>query len=66
MPCPCKYTVVENDTLNKIAGKLGTTAADLVARNPGLDPAKIYIGQELLVPCSSASSGSGSTRKLLL
>lgn len=43
--CPCKYEIQSGDTLNKIGAKFGTTGADVLARNPGIDPSKIFIGQ---------------------
>lgn len=50
------YKVVEGDTLNRIAGKLGVTAAALKEAN-GLQDGRIRIGQILKVP----SAGSAST-----
>lgn len=45
------YTVVAGDTFYGIARKLGVTVADLEAANPGVEPARLQVGQVLnLVP----------------
>ncbi len=44
------YTVVLNDTLSGIAESFGTTVAAIQAANPGVGPANLKPGQELLIP----------------
>ncbi len=44
------YTVAPKDTLNKIAAKFGTTKDAIEAENPGLDPAKLKVGQKIKIP----------------
>jgi LysM repeat protein len=45
-----EYVVVHGDTLGKIAKKNGVTLSALKAANPGVDPAKLKIGQKLTIP----------------
>ncbi|WP_378952712.1 peptidoglycan DD-metalloendopeptidase family protein [Mesorhizobium sp. ANAO-SY3R2] len=49
------YKVVEGDTLNRIAGKLGVTTAALKEAN-GLQDGRIRIGQTLKVPSAGPAS----------
>ncbi len=49
------YKVVEGDTLNRIAGKLGVTTAALKQAN-GLQDGRIRIGQTLKVPSAGAAT----------
>jgi LysM repeat protein len=44
------YTVASKDTIRKIAAKFGTTADAIEAENPGLDPAKLRVGQKIKIP----------------
>jgi LysM repeat protein len=44
------HTVAPGDTLTSIAARYGTTVADLLALNPGIDPYAIVAGQEVAVP----------------
>lgn len=45
-----KYKVQAGDNPSKIAKKLGIPVNDLLNANPGLDPRKLRVGQELNVP----------------
>jgi len=45
-----KYKVEKGDYPAKIAKKLGVSLNDLMSANPGLDPKRLQIGQELNVP----------------
>lgn len=45
-----KYKVQKGDYPGKIAKKLGVTTKELLDANPGLDPKRLQIGQELNVP----------------
>lgn len=44
------YTVASKDTIRKIAAKFGTTPDAIEAENPGLDPAKLRVGQKVKIP----------------
>ncbi len=44
------YTVRPDDTLWDIATNYGLTVDDLLAANPGVDPRRLMVGQELQVP----------------
>jgi LysM repeat protein len=45
-----QYHVIQSgDTLGSIAQKYGTTTAELLTLNPGIDPAALRIGQQLRV-----------------
>jgi len=57
------YTVRAGDTLSEIAQhELGSSRRwqDLVAANPGLDPAKLHVGKTIKVP-GAASAASAAT-----
>jgi LysM repeat protein len=54
------YTVVQGDTLAKIAKAHGISVKALEAANPGVDPKKLKVKQTLNLPASS-SSASGSS-----
>ncbi len=56
------YAVRSGDTLTSIAVGFGVTAADVIARNPGLTANNLVVGQVLCIPnaSSSGSSGNGS------
>ncbi|MDB6036909.1 MAG: cell wall lytic [Verrucomicrobiales bacterium] len=57
-----EYTIVRNDTLSKIAHAHGTTAGAIARANPGVDPAKLKIGQKIQIPAaSSAAASPGAT-----
>jgi LysM repeat protein len=45
-----EYVVIHGDTLGKIAKRHGLTLRALEAANPGIDPAKLKIGQKLAIP----------------
>jgi LysM repeat protein len=51
-----EYTIVRNDTLSKIAHAHGTTAGAIVKANPGIDPAKLKIGQKIQIPAGAAAT----------
>jgi LysM repeat protein len=44
------YAVAPGDTLSKIAKKFATRVDALEAENPGLDPAKLKVGQKIKIP----------------
>lgn len=55
-----EYTIVRNDTLSKIAHAHGTTAGAIAKANPGLDPAKLKIGQKIQLPAAASSAATAS------
>ena len=44
------YSVAPGDTLSKIAKKFATRVDAIEAENPGLDPAKLRVGQKIKIP----------------
>ncbi len=52
-PTSQTYRVQSGDTLSKIAVAHGSSVAAIVAANPGLDPDRVFSGQELTIPGSS-------------
>lgn len=49
--CPgVRYTIVAGDTLFALARRSGTTVAELLRLNPGVDPNNLQIGQVLCLP----------------
>jgi LysM repeat protein len=56
-----EYVVVKGDTLAKIAKKNGVTLKALKTANPGVEPAKLKVGQKLSVPASTTAAPAVST-----
>ncbi len=48
-----RYIVGPGDNPSAIAEKCGVTTADIVGLNPDLNPTRMQIGQELLIPIES-------------
>lgn len=44
------YGVAPGDTLSKIAKKFATRVDNILAENPGLDPARLKVGQKIKIP----------------
>jgi LysM repeat protein len=44
------YTIAPGDTLAKIARKFATKLDAIEAENPGLDPARLKVGQKIRIP----------------
>jgi LysM repeat protein len=44
------YSVAPGDTVSKIAKKFATRVDAIEAENPGLDPAKLKVGQKIRIP----------------
>ncbi len=44
------YTIASGDTLSKIARKFAVRTASIEAENPGLDPARLRVGQKIRIP----------------
>jgi LysM repeat protein len=47
---PDEYVIKSGDTFAKIARANGSTPADIVAVNPGVNPAKLHVGQKIKLP----------------
>ena len=50
------YVVQSGDTLSSIAAKEGVSLTALEAANPGLNPARLQVGQTIVIPSASAVS----------
>lgn len=44
------YTIASGDTLSKIARKFAVRTDAIEAENPGLDPARLRVGQKIRIP----------------
>jgi LysM repeat protein len=55
-----EYVVVKGDSLWKIAKKSGVTTKAIEAANPGLDPAKLKVGQKLTIPGATGATASAT------
>ncbi|WP_010249281.1 LysM peptidoglycan-binding domain-containing protein [Acetivibrio cellulolyticus] len=58
MACPIgtiSYTIQSGDTLYKIAAKYNTTYQAILTVNPGLNPNRLYIGQQIYIPVAQAT-----------
>jgi len=55
-----EYVVVKGDSLWKIAKKNGVTVKAIEAANPGIDPAKLKVGQKLSIPGATSAAGSAT------
>lgn len=44
------YAIQEGDNYDRIARRLGTTAAALIEANPGVNPLRLKVGQKIALP----------------
>jgi spore germination protein YaaH len=49
-PGTIPYVIKPGDTFYKLAQTYGISLASLIAANPGVDPNKLYIGQQIRIP----------------
>jgi LysM repeat protein len=56
-----EYVVVKGDTLGKIAKKNGVKLSALKAANPGVDPAKLKVGQKISIPAGGSPAAAPAT-----
>ncbi|TDA70531.1 MAG: LysM peptidoglycan-binding domain-containing protein [Clostridia bacterium] len=56
-PCPggFLYTVEAGDTFFSLARRFGIAVEALIAANPGVDPDKLFVGQQVCIPAPSPS-----------
>jgi LysM repeat protein len=54
-----EYAIVKGDTLSKIAKAHGTTVGAISKANPKLDPAKLKIGQKIMIPAGAPAASTG-------
>ncbi len=57
------YTVKSGDTPGGIANSNGVTTKELMQANPGLDPAKLRVGQKLVIPGKGEPAASGKGKE---
>ena len=53
MPCPpntISYIIRQGDTLFALAAQYNTTVPAIVSANPGIDPQRLTVGQEICIP----------------
>jgi LysM repeat protein len=55
-----EYVVVKGDSLWKIGKKNGVTTKAIEAANPGIDPAKLKVGQKLSIPGASGAADASA------
>jgi len=60
------YTVVQGDNFWTIGKKFSVTSKAIADANPGVDPAKLKIGQKLHIPAPVAKTTTGSTTGTLV
>ena len=56
------YTVKSGDTPGGIAQKHGLSTQDLLKANPGLDPKKLRVGQEITIPGAKAQDKAADAK----
>ena len=44
-----RYTILPNDTINRIARRFGTSSQSILNLNPGLDPLNLIAGNEIII-----------------
>ena len=53
------YTITAGDTFFSLANRFNTTVAALLAANPGVDPNRLQIGQQICIPVTPPVSCPG-------
>ncbi len=64
-PTPIVHIVQPNDTLLGIANRYGVSLADLLAANAGVEPTRLQIGQQILIPPPNAGRATSNDVALL-
>jgi LysM repeat protein len=60
-PAASTYTIKSGDTFDAIAKANSTTAAAIIAANPGVDPRRLKIGSTINLPAPSAPGATAPT-----
>lgn len=60
-PTPSQYSIRSGDTLSQIAERHNLTLDALLAANPGVNPAALRVGQELVIPAALAGDSDLAT-----
>ena len=60
-PVPAFHTVQKGETVYAIAKQHGTTPAEILQANPGLNPARLHPGEKILLPGKQAPQPAVST-----
>ena len=56
-----EYTIAQGDTFSALAKKFGLKVKAIENANPGVDPAKLKIGQKIQIPAPPAAPTPGAT-----
>lgn len=60
-PTGTEYTILKGDTFGKLAKDFHVSVSALLAANPGVDPARLKIGQTVHIPAPDATATSPGT-----
>src|SRR5690606_34956067 len=55
------YTIRQGDTFFRLAQRFGVTVDQLIAANPGVDPDRLQIGQQICIPGVAPPTCQGGT-----
>jgi LysM repeat protein len=62
-PMENEYVVVKGDTLGKIAKANGVTVKAIEDANPGVQPARLKVGQKLVLPAGANTTGASAAQE---
>lgn len=67
-PCPggFLYTIKAGDTYFSIAQRFGTVVSALIAANPGVDPNRLAVGEQICVPAPAPVPCPGGRRHTIV
>jgi LysM repeat protein len=54
-PTTSEYKIVQNDTFTSIAKRFGVSVKAIVDANPNVNPARLQIGQKIVIPAPAAA-----------
>ncbi|MYL82072.1 mechanosensitive ion channel [Desulfovibrio aerotolerans] len=57
---PGKYVIKAGDTINVLALRHGVPAAAILRANPGLNPARLPLGKEIIIPAATKAGSEAS------
>jgi uncharacterized protein YkwD len=55
-----RHEIEDGDTLLGLATRYGSTANDILAANPDLEPTRLRVGQEIVIPLTQTKSNTAS------